>query len=155
MSRPRFETAVDRAREHEAAAALSVAWRCSLLASPPLAGFDYRARRGGLTVAVVEIKARLNRAPGDFGGVLFLNADKQAALIAAAADYGARAAVFCWHFPQVIHYIDVLGPDWRAWPVERRGRADRDGRDVCPAYRVPLAATRRVPTVRGSPALGS
>lgn len=138
MTRPVFETEADRAREAAVAAALSLAWDCTMVPAARLAGYDYLAVRG-TDRAVVEIKSRLNRAPEDFGGVLFLNLHKRASLLAARP--AGAAAVFAWHFPGRVLWVDVVNAPW---PVEARGRTDRDGLDVRACYRVPLSACEEV-----------
>jgi hypothetical protein len=144
--RATFETGQDRARERGVAGRLARAWGCTLVAAAPLAGYDYVARRGTVVAAVVEIKSRLNRSPDDYGGFLFLNVHKRDSLVDAARALGCRAAIFVWHFGEPVYWIDVL--TMPGFPVERRGRGDRDGLDVRDAYRIhltqlqPLGRTR-------------
>jgi hypothetical protein len=107
-----------------------------------LAEVDYLAVRDGAVTAVVEIKSRLNREPSDYGATLFVNVHKLESLKAAAEFHGAKAAIFAWHFPGEIRWIDVSRLEGRT--PERRGREDRDGLDIRPAVRVALSETGRV-----------
>jgi hypothetical protein len=141
VTRQVFENIGDVARENAAAEVLARAWRCEMRPAPPLAGYDFTAYRGGIPLAVVEIKSRLSRSPGDFGGTLFLNVHKRDSLMAAADERGI-AAIFAWHFRREIRWIDMGRLAGR--PAERRGRSDRDGLDERPALRIELAETGRV-----------
>jgi hypothetical protein len=133
-----YETRADRDREGDVALALAAAWSCDLVPAPKLAGFDYLASR---PAAVIEIKSRLNREPADHGGWLFVNVHKVESLLAAAHDAGVQAAIFVWHFPREVRWIDVRELAGR--PTEVRGRTDRDGLDQRPVYRVALDETGR------------
>ena len=137
MTRALYETDADRERETAAAAALGEAWRCEMIAAPPLAGFDYIASRGGVLVAAVEIKNRLNRAPADHGGTLLMDVRKRDSINAAAAALGDCAAVLAWRFPREVRWIDTRPLADR--PAAIRGRTDRDGLDQHPAIMIGLA----------------
>jgi hypothetical protein len=132
-----FETASDRRRQAEIAALLAERWRCHLVDLGLLSTVDYRAERDGVTVAFIEIKSRLNRDARTFSDV-FLNVEKRTALVAAASRAGC-AAIFVWAFRDQIRWIDVREC---AFPIEQRGRADRDGMDVREAYRIPVHRTQ-------------
>ena len=138
--RSTFETGEDRGRERSVARRLAQAWQCTLRAAPPFAGFDYVARRDGADQAVIEIKSRLNRTPDDYGGILFLNVHKRESLIVAAQSLHCPSAIFVWHFGEPAYWLDVMHP--LDAPIERRGRADRDGLDVRDVYRIRLTQTR-------------
>jgi hypothetical protein len=144
VTRDLFETEADRAREHAAAAALADRWHCEMIGAPPLAGFDYLASRGGVLVAVVEIKNRLNRAPADHGGTLLMDVRKRDSINAAAAALGGCVPVLAWRFAREVRWIDTRTLADR--PAVIRGRTDRDGLDQHPAILIRLAETRRVRT---------
>jgi hypothetical protein len=140
MTRSTFETGDDLARQDRIASQLSRAWDTDYMRpSDPGAEWDYVAGREGVELAI-EIKSRLNRSAFAFRDV-FVNVHKAEAL----RRFGRGVVVI--HFLDEIRWIDV--DKLHQYPIERRGRSDRDGKDLCEAYRVPVADTRPIPDVWG------
>lgn len=133
--RPSFETHEDLARQDSVADQLRRAWGTDYMRpSEPGEEWDYVAGRAGVELAI-EIKSRLNRTAFAYRDV-FVNLHKARAL----RRFGRGVVVIA--FCDQIRWISVEELD--RYPIERRGRVDRDGKDQCEAYRVPVADTHIV-----------
>lgn len=136
------ETEADRRRERAVAGALAREWRCVLVPTPLHSRFDYWVERDGLRLGAVEIKGRLSQGPHDYGGWLYLNDDKRAALLDGCGDHGA--AIHAWHFPPAVYYLDVRNLPPGSIP-DYAGRPDwRDDRGARPAHRIHVRHMRRL-----------
>ena len=140
------ETAEHRTAELALAQALGRVWRCDMQQMPPLAPFDYVARRAPslLPVAVIELKIKHSRGAGDHAATVLLDVGKYATLRQAAYQYSCPALVV-WYFARdgLAYFIDV--ENITPIRVEVVGRADRtEHGEAQPAFRIPLTQARRL-----------
>lgn len=129
-------TARDRANEQEVAAVLEAAWNCTLRPFGHFAAIDWFAVRGGVPVAVVELKCR--NCSSDSSTSVMLNVRKWLALNLAGVGLGVPA-IFVVRFTDGIRWVAV-GPE--PLPLRMAGdprRPDPIGRSE-PVLEVPIAS---------------
>lgn len=140
----RRTAAADREREQVVAAALGREWNCTMLATPPFCRYDFTAYRDGERVGIVELRSQLSRTTADYGGCVFADDGKVRALRRIAARLAVSAAVYAWHFPLVVHWLDVTGDLPLSAVLVRTGRTDRVPPEVRDTWRIPLSDTAAV-----------
>ena len=147
MTRPIYETAHDRQRQHAAARVFGQKLKAQMVATPPQTRHDYDAFREGRLVGQVEVKCRTN--PMSKYPTYAISADKVDALLA----LGRPVAI-------VVQWSDVLG--WCRLKDEthrtmggRWDRGDPADREMVAHYPISvfrvLKSSRRTGTGTSSP----
>lgn len=140
MSRPLYESELDRKNETEVATALERAWGCTVRKLKTACELDYSVERDGRVVAVMEIKCRnysfekIER----FGG-LMLSAHKWQAAKRWRETHNI-AFILALGLPDGIYRMSIASDPWPTdLDLVTTGRTDRDDpQDIEPCVLIPM-----------------
>ena len=138
--RPVYETREHREAELELSKSVGEYFRCDLMKTPPFTHYDYLARRGDETIAIVECKVRYYTwyRLKEWGGYM-IGKRKFDKLSTSSEKYGVPAMLVVKDKIGSIRACSWLGKDHpSAMKIKEGGRTDRNDRqDMEPCCIIP------------------
>jgi hypothetical protein len=137
MTRPRYETASDLARELTVAEGLSQAWDADLCKVPTSYGLDYIVFGAGKFIGWVEVKTRPTMVWGDYPDVMVSLSKIRSAFVWSLM-FG-KPVYFCVRDANGelrAASISTVDPEWVKYGG--RTRNTRDPADIEPVAHIPL-----------------
>ncbi len=139
-----LETNADRNRESEITEVLCKAWNCTSGSLGPYSPFDRYLYKNSKLSAIIEIKARQNRALKTFDTV-YLNLDKYFSLLIGELQLRVPS-LYVVAFSDGIYYVKIGQIPAAELNIFIKGREDRPDvkTDVRPALQIPINYFRPV-----------